>query len=95
MLSGLGESAKDLLKAQGLSDIENWNTLLDYYGGNPYFLNSISTVIKNLFGGKVSEFLDYETLFLGEDLMESLTQQFNRLSELEQKIHKHQVHHLN
>ncbi|CAD5935577.1 putative WD repeat-containing protein alr2800 [Planktothrix rubescens] len=86
LLSGLGESAKDLLKAQGLSDIENWNTLLDYYGGNPYFLNSISTVIKNLFGGKVSEFLDYETLFLGEDLMESLTQQFNRLSELEQKI---------
>ncbi|WP_395649196.1 NB-ARC domain-containing protein [Planktothrix agardhii] len=86
LLSGLGESAKDLLKAQGLSDIENWNTLLDYYEGNPYFLNSISTVIKNLFGGKVSEFLDYETLFLGEDLMESLTQQFNRLSELEQKI---------
>lgn len=86
LLSGLGESAKDLLKAQGLSDIENWNTLLDYYGGNPYFLNSISTVIKNLFGGKVSDFLDYETLFLGEDLTESLTQQFNRLSELEQKI---------
>ncbi|MFY7823300.1 MAG: NB-ARC domain-containing protein [Planktothrix agardhii] len=86
LLSGLGESAKDLLKAQGLSNIENWNTLLDYYGGNPYFLNSISTVIKNLFGGKVSDFLDYETLFLGEDLTESLTQQFNRLSELEQKI---------
>ncbi|HEY9866707.1 MAG TPA: NB-ARC domain-containing protein [Candidatus Obscuribacterales bacterium] len=86
LLSGLGQSAKDLLKAHGLSDIENWNTLLDYYGGNPYFLNSISTVIKNLFGGKVSEFLDYETLFIGEDLIESLTQQFNRLSELEQKI---------
>lgn len=85
-LSGLGESTRDLLKAQELVDVETWNTLIDYYGGNPYFLNSISTVIKNLFGGKVSEFLDYETLFLGDDLTENLTQQFNRLSELEQKI---------
>lgn len=86
LLSGLGDSARDLLKFQGLSDIKNWNTLIDYYGGNPYFLNSISTVIKNLFGGKVSEFLCYETLFLGEDITESLSQQFNRLSELEQKV---------
>ncbi len=43
-------------------------------------------MIQELFGGKVSEFIKYDTLVLGNDLTAILHRLFNRLSDLEKKV---------
>jgi len=45
----------------------------------------ISTLIKDYFGGNISEFLQH-TLVLGDDICYVLHQTFRRLSELEKEI---------
>ncbi|MEG5139831.1 MULTISPECIES: hypothetical protein [Microcoleaceae] len=47
--------------------------LIDLYRGNPLWLNIVATMIQDLFGGSVAEFLSYDTLFLGD--LESLLHQ--------------------
>lgn len=43
-------------------------------------------MIQDLFRGRVSEFLKYDTLVLGNDLTAILHRLFNRLSDLEKKV---------
>jgi AAA domain len=84
-LNGLVEGGREIFKAKGLSDEDRWDYAIEYLGGNPAYLESISISINKLFGGKVSEFCKYERLFLTEDIKSLLTHQFDRLSAAERE----------
>ncbi len=84
-LNGLGTEAQEIFREKGLAEPEKWLELIDLYRGNPLWLNIISTLIQDLFGGSVSEFLSYDTLFLG-DLESLLEQQYDRLTASEQQV---------
>ncbi len=85
-LNGLGPEAQEIFREKGLAEPEKWSELIDLYRGNPSWLNIIATLIQDLFSGSVSEFLSYDTLFLGD--LESLLQQQcdNRLTTSEQQV---------
>lgn len=90
VLSGLKEKeAQEILRAKGLSgNEEQWNQLIQSYGGNPLALKIVSTAIYELFGQNISEFLTQirqGTTIFGE-IRDLLDQQFNRLSELEKEV---------
>jgi hypothetical protein len=84
-LNGLGPEAQEILREKGLAEPEKWSELIDLYRGNPLWLNIVATLIQDLFGGSVSEFLSYDTLFLG-DLESLLHQHFDRLTASEQQV---------
>jgi NB-ARC domain len=84
-LNGLGEGGREIFRAKGLSDEDRWDYAIEYLGGNPAYLESVSIAINKLFGGKVSEFCKYEKLFLTEDIRSLLTHQFDRLSAAERE----------
>ena len=83
-LKGLDSTA--ILKNLGLKDEEKWLTLLNLYEGNPVYLKDIAILIKNIFGGKVSEFLAEDSLILTEEIKFMLNELFKRLSAVEQQI---------
>jgi len=83
-LNGLGPEAKEIFREKGLAEPEKWSEPSDLYRGNPLWLNIVATLIQDLFGGSVSEFLSYDTLFLG-DLESLLHQHFDRLTASEQQ----------
>jgi DNA-binding MarR family transcriptional regulator len=80
LLEGLGEAAKEILREQDLLDEDCWQTLIEQYQGNPLWLEFTANLIKELFAGKVSEFLQCDTLILSESLQGQLDQQFQRLT---------------
>jgi hypothetical protein len=84
-LNGLGPEAQEIFREKGLAEPEKWSELIDLYRGNPLWLNIVATLIQDLFGGSVSEFLSYDTLFLG-DLESLLEQQCDRLTASEQQV---------
>lgn len=59
--------------------------LIKRYQGNPLALEIVVTPLKDLFDGNIAAFLAQETL-LFKDIRGLLTQQFNRLSSLEQQV---------
>jgi hypothetical protein len=86
----------EILQNKGLQDEETWSTLIDLYEGNPIYLKDITNLIKNIFLGKVSDFLKEDTLLLTEDMKTRLTELFSRLSPIEKQIilklsHEHQT----
>jgi hypothetical protein len=87
-LGGLGEGGREIFRAKGLSDEDRWNYAIDYLGGNPAYLESVSIAINKLFGGKVGEFCKYEPLFLTEDVKSLLTHQLGRFSAAEREVIK-------
>ncbi|WP_217651999.1 NB-ARC domain-containing protein [Hydrococcus rivularis] len=85
-LSGLkAPEAREILKSKGLPEDSEWDTLIKLYRGNPLALKIIATTIQEFFAGSVTEFLQYNTLVIG-DISDFLEQQFDRLSELEKDI---------
>ncbi len=84
-LNGLGAEAAEIFREKRLAEEEKWSQLIDLYRGNPLWLNIVATMIQDLFGGSVSEFLSYDTLFLG-DLESLLHQKCDRLTELEKQV---------
>jgi AAA domain len=87
-LGGLGEGGREIFRAKGLNDEDRWDYAIDYLGGNPAYLESVSIAINKLFGGKVGEFCKYEELFLTEEIKSLLTRQFARLSVSEREVIK-------
>lgn len=85
-LGSLGIAAKAILKQQNLSDEDVWETLIHTYQGNPLWLELTTTIIQDLFGGRVSEFLQCDTAILSESLQAQLDQQFQRLTQQELAI---------
>ncbi|WP_293146817.1 MULTISPECIES: ATP-binding protein [unclassified Microcoleus] len=84
-LNGLGSEAQEIVREKGLAEPDKWSELIDLYRGNPLSLNIVSTMIQDLFGGSVSEFFSYDTLFLG-DLESLLEQQCDRLFDSEKQV---------
>jgi NB-ARC domain len=84
-LNGLGAEAQEIFREKGLAEPEKWSELIDLYRGNPLWLNIVATMIQDLFGGSVSEFLSYDTLFLG-DLESLLHQHLDRLFDSEKQV---------
>ena len=82
-LGSLGEAAKEILNSQKLTDEETWSTLIDIYQGNPLWLELTATLIRELFGGRVAEFLQCEMPILDEGLQFQLSQPFGRLTAAE------------
>lgn len=82
-LNGLGLEAREIFREKGLKEEEKWDEALATYGGNPLWLKLVATAIAELFGGRVSEFLQYGALFLSEDLTAVLDPQWELLSDLE------------
>ena len=87
-IGGLVAGGREIFRAKGLSDEDRWEYAIDYLGGNPAYLESVSIAINQLFGGKVAEFCKYEQLFLTEDIKSLLTDQFSKLSASEQAVIK-------
>lgn len=86
VLGSLGAAAKEILRSRKLSDEESWDTLVETYQGNPLWLDLTATLIQELCGGRVSEFLQYEPLILDESLQSQLEQHFQRLAPPEQAV---------
>jgi hypothetical protein len=85
-LDGLGVGGREIFRVNGLRDEEQWDDAIEYLGGNPAYLESVSIAINKLFGGKVSEFCKYEELFITEEISLRLTHQFNRFSDSERAV---------
>ncbi|MEG4965466.1 NB-ARC domain-containing protein [Microcoleus sp. B6-A1] len=85
-LKGLDIAAgREILRDYGLEEIDNTETLIHRYQGNPLWLKSVANLIQDL-GGGVTELLPNDTILLPEDLKDVLQQQFDRLSELEKQV---------
>lgn len=64
-----------------------WESLGQYYGGNPLLLKMVATKIQELFNGSVSDFLMLQDLDLNyDDVRDILEEQFNRCSDLEKEV---------
>ncbi|MCL1466169.1 NB-ARC domain-containing protein [Argonema galeatum] len=85
-LTGLDTAAGwEILRDKGLAEIDKYSALIHLYQGNPLWLKSVATLIREL-GGCVTELLPDDTILLPEDLKDVLQQQFDRLSELEKQV---------
>jgi hypothetical protein len=85
-LNGLSEvAASAILTDSSLLDEEKWPILIKFYGSNPLYLKLTAQTIKNLFGGKVAQYLSYEPAFLSDELTPILQQHYQRLSEIEKQ----------
>lgn len=81
------EEARQLLESKGYSKSEpGLDELIQRYRGNPLALEIISTTIQELFNGSISQFLTQTSLVIGDILGELLSQQIERVSELEKNI---------
>ena len=89
VLGSLGIAAKEILNSQKLSDEETWSTLIDIYQGNPLWLELTATLIRELFRGRVTEFLQCEMPILDESLQFQLSQPFGRLTTAELAVMVH------
>ena len=84
-LTGLGEAATEILRQKRLLDEEAWPDLINLYQGNPLWLKLVAQTINNLFSGRVSQYLSYQPVFLGDELTPILQQHYQRLSEIEKQ----------
>jgi hypothetical protein len=84
-LTGLGEAATEILREKGLLDEEYWSGLIELYQGNPLWLKLVAKTIKNLFNGRVSQYLSYQPVFLSDELRLIFQQHYQRLSEIEKQ----------
>ncbi|MDX2097631.1 MAG: NB-ARC domain-containing protein [Leptolyngbyaceae cyanobacterium bins.59] len=86
-LAGLDlAESMEVFATKGLSGSDDdRQQLLDRYRGNPLALKIVSTSIRELFDGNITQFLQEETIiFNGIRIL--LDQQFNRLADLEKQI---------
>ncbi|WP_333157719.1 ATP-binding protein [Microcoleus sp. B9-D4] len=83
-LNGLNDV--DFLNEFKLIEREYWSKLIDLYDGNPLYLKHIGALIKEVFSGKVSDFINGNSTLLNEDLKSVFNQKFIELSPIEQQI---------
>lgn len=85
-LTGLNlKAAQEILKEYGLTEIDKIETIIKRYQGNPLWLKSIADLLEEL-GESATKVLLNDPLFLPEEVKESLSQQCDRLSELEKQV---------
>ncbi|MDB9539343.1 AAA family ATPase [Anabaenopsis arnoldii] len=78
----------DFLQSMGLTSHSEQELiqLIKLYNGNFIYLGDIAGLISNLFAGSVREFLGENNLVITQDMNIYLTELFQRLSPIEQKI---------
>ena len=86
-LGGVGaDIARKILHKRGLiGSNEDWSALAYRYSGNPLMLEIAPETISTIFGGDISRFLK-EEIFVFGDVDALLSNQFERLSTLEEDI---------
>lgn len=84
-LDGMAEHGREIFKQYNLLDEEHWSQLINIYQGNPYHLKIVARMIYELFNGKVELFLSYNSLFIGEEIMNRLKLHWQKLSSLEKQ----------
>ena len=77
-----GFEAIDFLENKGLQDGERWLELIQLYEGNPFYLIDIAVLIKDVFDGKVNDFLAENSLVITKKMQSHLKQIFGRCSPL-------------
>jgi hypothetical protein len=87
-LRGLRDAdAVALFKDKGFLGSEiGLRSLIQIYGGSPLALKAIATMIQEVFGGNVKEFLNQNTVVLGDRLRRLLKEQVSRLSPMEKDV---------
>jgi len=87
VLGGLNVvEGQEILKLKGITAAEDeWQAMIEHYGGNPLALKIVATTIQDIFDGNVTEFLQQNAVVFGE-ISNVLEQQFERLSGLEKDI---------
>jgi len=85
-LSGLGEAAHQILREANLEDDPLWNQLIRIYRGNPLILKIVATTIRELFNGRVKDFLKQRITLITSDVSYLIEQQVQRLSTAEQTL---------
>jgi WD40 repeat protein len=86
-LTGLKpKEGEEIFDGKGLSGTEaEKERLIQFYQGSPLALNIISTTVKELFDGSISDFLSQGSVVFG-GIREVLEQQCDRLSDLEKQV---------
>ena len=85
-LKGAPEAARAIIQAKDLSGTdEQRRRLCDRYQSNPLAVKIVATSIQDLFDGEIGAFLEQDILMFNS-VRRLLTQQFERLSPLEQAI---------
>jgi AAA ATPase domain len=86
-LDGLDPDAQQqILKDRGIVNGDKWAKEIDYYCGNPLYINVVATTIRDLFGGRIDDFCQDRRLFLTNDLKLILQRQYDRLSQVERQV---------
>lgn len=93
-LQGLNASdSQYLLQKQGIAtyQLTDWQRVVDYYAGNPLLLKLAAVQIADYFDSNISAYLNevsYEQ-WLFQDVRDVLDQQFNRITQPEQRVMLH------
>lgn len=85
-LEGLDTDGVELIQYQGLSPEENLLDLSNLYQGNPFYLQSISSLIKEVFSGEVDELMAENSLIFTEEIKLVWNTLWMRLSQVETDI---------
>ena len=73
------------LKGTFSGTVQNWQRLVELYGGNPLALSIAAASIRDVFQGSITAFLAH-SVFVFDDINDLLDEQFDRLSKLEQQV---------
>jgi WD40 repeat protein/transcriptional regulator with XRE-family HTH domain len=86
-LAGLAHAASEQLleERQMVGTASERERLIERYGRNPLALKIVTETIVELFGGEIAPFLEQGELLVG-NVRELLSEQFNRLSAVEQSV---------
>ncbi|MEM7125319.1 MAG: BTAD domain-containing putative transcriptional regulator [Chloroflexota bacterium] len=86
-LNGLPlDTGNELLSTRGLAgEVDATTALINRYSGNPLALKLVAETVQELYNGDLNAFLSQETVIF-DDIRSVLSQQFTRLSSLEQEI---------
>ena len=70
------------------ASLEEWQTLVEYYAGNPLTLKLVATRIQNYFNNSISAYLNEleQSQLMLSDVEDLFAQQLNRVSEQEQEV---------
>lgn len=85
-LGGLDADGGNFLQYQGLPRQENLLELSNLYQGHPLYLQSISSLIKEVFSGRVDELMAEDSLIFPEDMKLLWDSLWMRLSPVEQEL---------
>ncbi|MBW4424797.1 MAG: hypothetical protein KME50_10170 [Nostoc desertorum CM1-VF14] len=75
-------------KGQFTGTEQQWQVLIEHYGGNPLALKMVAAGTQELFNGKIGPVLEYvkQGILIFEDIRDLLERQFQRLPRVEEEV---------